>query len=57
MQIITIISHMIIKVELLELQDKLAGETRMLEDRYVGMTKNVELLSRNGFEVMQKRQW
>ena len=57
MQIITTISPMTTKAELLGLHGRLVGETPMLEGLYVGTTKSVGLLSLNGLEVMQRRPW
>ena len=57
MQITTTISHMTTKVELLESQDKSAGETLMPEGLYAGRINLVGLQYQNILEPMQKQQW
>ena len=57
MQITTITSRMITRVEFQELQEVWDGPTQTQVARFAGETKNEELLYLNGFVVTLKRQW
>ena len=57
MQITTITSRMITRVEFQELQEAWGGPIQTQVARFVGETKNEELQYLNGFVVTLKRQW